>query len=158
MTSLKTFREERLFDSRSPRNFRSLLSRLFPMCGDDENGFPQSTVQDIEVYKGDFHQPLQHLTGCDFDQMQPPQRYGDWFHTDDINFDGYQDIYLKTIWEAPGITMAAYGSITPRLASSITVRRSANSPDTGSTHQAKPFVLLKEPVWPDRSISQTNTR
>jgi hypothetical protein len=82
--------------------------KIIPDVRDDENGFPQSTVQDIEVFKGDFHQPLQHLTGCNFDQMEPPQRYGDWFHTDDVNFDGYQDIYLMTNW---GVTGNHYGCI-----------------------------------------------
>ena len=76
--------------------------KIIPNVRDDESRFPQSTVQDIEVFKGDFQQPLQHLTGCDFDQMQPPQRYGDWFHTADINFDGYQDIYLMTTYGATG--------------------------------------------------------
>jgi hypothetical protein len=76
--------------------------KIIPHVGDDNSRFPQSTVQDIEVFKGDSDQALQHLTGCDFDGMEPPQRYGDWFHPDDVNFDGYQDIYLMTNWGATG--------------------------------------------------------
>jgi len=76
--------------------------KIIPDVRDDENGFPQSTVLGIEVFKGDSAQPLQSLTGCDFGEMETPQRHGDWFHTDDINFDGYQDIYLMTNWGATG--------------------------------------------------------
>jgi hypothetical protein len=76
--------------------------KIIPNVRDDQNGFPQSTVQEIEVFKGDSDQPLQHLAGCDFDEMEPPPRYGDWFHTDDVNFDGYQDIYLMTNYGATG--------------------------------------------------------
>jgi hypothetical protein len=76
--------------------------KIIPDVRDDENGFPQSTVLGIEVFKSDSAQPLQSLTGCDFGEMETPQRHGDWFHTDDINFDGYQDIYLMTNWGATG--------------------------------------------------------
>ena len=81
---------------------------IIPNVQDSQNGFPRSTVQDIEVFKGDSDQPLQRLTGCDFDEMEPPMRHGDWFHTDDINFDGYQDVYLMTSY---GITGNHYGCI-----------------------------------------------
>ena len=77
--------------------------KVIPDVRDDVNGFPQSTVQDVEVYKGDSRQPLQHLAGCNFELMTgAPPKYGDWFHTDDINFDGYQDIYLMTDYGATG--------------------------------------------------------
>ncbi len=76
--------------------------KIIPDVRGDQNGFPQSTVLGIEVFKGESAQPLQSLAGCDFGEMEPPQRYGDWFHTDDINFDGYQDIYLMTNWGATG--------------------------------------------------------
>ena len=76
--------------------------KIIPDVRDDQNGFPQSTVQDVEVFRGNFSHPLQRLTGCDFSEMEPPQRNGDWFHTDDLNFDGYQDIYLMTNWGATG--------------------------------------------------------
>jgi hypothetical protein len=76
--------------------------KIIPDVRDDQNGFPQSGVTAIEVFKGDLDQPLQRLTGCDLGEMEPPPRNGDWFHTDDINFDGYQDIYLMTNWGATG--------------------------------------------------------
>lgn len=76
--------------------------KIIPDVRDDQSRFPQSTVQAIEVFKGDSDRPQQRLTGCDFDEMEPPPRYGDWFHTDDFNFDGYQDIYLMTNWGATG--------------------------------------------------------
>jgi hypothetical protein len=76
--------------------------KIIPDVRDDQNGFPQSTVQDIEVFKGDSDRALQRLAGCDFDETQPPPKHGDWFHTGDVNFDGYQDIYLMTNWGATG--------------------------------------------------------
>jgi hypothetical protein len=76
--------------------------KIIPDVRDDQNGFPQSAVKDIEVFKGDLDQPLQRLTDCDFDEMEPPPRNGDWIRTDDINFDGYQDIYLLTNCGATG--------------------------------------------------------
>jgi hypothetical protein len=69
---------------------------------DDQDRFPQSTVLGVEVFKGDSAQPLQRLAGCDFGEMEAPRRQVDWFRTDDINFDGYQDIYLMTNWGATG--------------------------------------------------------
>jgi hypothetical protein len=76
--------------------------KIIPDVRDDQNGFPQSAVKNIEVFKGDLDQPLQRLTDCDFGEMEPPPRNSDWFHTDDINFDGYRDIYLMTNWGATG--------------------------------------------------------
>lgn len=76
--------------------------KIIPDVQDSQNGFPQSTVQGIEVFKGDSGQPQQRLTGCDSDELQPPPRNSDWFHTDDVNFDGYQDVYLMTTWGATG--------------------------------------------------------
>jgi hypothetical protein len=76
--------------------------KIIPDVRDDQNGFPQSAVKDIKVFKGNLDQPLQHLTDCELGEMEPPPRNSDWFHTDDINFDGYQDIYLMTNWGATG--------------------------------------------------------
>jgi len=77
--------------------------KIIPDVRDDENGFPQSTVLGIEVFRGDSAQPLQSLGGCDFIETEPPPRgTSEWFHTDDINFDGYQDLYLMTTWGATG--------------------------------------------------------
>jgi hypothetical protein len=77
--------------------------KIIPDARDDENGFPQSTVLGIEVLKGDSPQPLQSLAGCNFSETEPPPRgTSEWFHTDDINFDGFQDLYLMTDWGATG--------------------------------------------------------
>lgn len=82
--------------------------KIIPDVRDDQRRFPQSTVQAIEVFRGDSARPLQRLTGCDFDKMGPPPRNADWFRTDDFNFDGYQDIYLMT---NSGVTGNHYGCI-----------------------------------------------
>ncbi len=71
----------------------------------DQYGNFQSTVDDIEVFRGDSDQPFQHLTGCGFTDMEPPPRLdtdSPWFRTEDINFDGYKDIFLLTNWGATG--------------------------------------------------------
>ncbi|MGD0841312.1 MAG: hypothetical protein ABSA32_09170 [Candidatus Acidiferrales bacterium] len=62
----------------------------------DSYGDAQSTVREIQVFQGKSGQPLQRLTGCDLNDMAPPPDGSDWFHTEDINFDGYQDLYLMT--------------------------------------------------------------
>jgi hypothetical protein len=71
----------------------------------DQYGNAQSTIRDIEVYDGNSNVLLQHLTGCDLRGMEPPPK-GEtdppWFHTEDINFDGYQDVFLLTTWGATG--------------------------------------------------------
>lgn len=77
--------------------------KIIPELPENEDGnFPQATVKDIEVFKGDSERPLQHLTDCDFEGMETPLRYGNWFRTDDNNFDGDQDVYLMTHWGATG--------------------------------------------------------
>jgi len=77
--------------------------KLIPDVQGDQNGVPQSTVLGIEVYKGDSAQKMQSLDGCNFSESEPPPRgTSEWFHTDDINFDGYQDLYLLTDWGATG--------------------------------------------------------
>lgn len=68
----------------------------------DEYGNADSTIDDIEVYRGDSKDPSQHLEGCDLDGMEPPPRGNVWFHADDYNLDGYQDIFLMTNWGATG--------------------------------------------------------
>ena len=74
----------------------------------DEFGNAQSTIQDIQVFRADSDKLLQHLTGCDTTEMQPPPRNGKWFRTDDFNFDGYQDVYLMT---TSGATGNQYGCV-----------------------------------------------
>jgi hypothetical protein len=68
----------------------------------DEFGNAQSTIRDIQVFRADSDKMLQHLTGCNTTEMQPPPNNGKWFHTDDFNFDGYQDVFLLTAWGATG--------------------------------------------------------
>ena len=62
----------------------------------------QAIVQDIEVFRGSAKQPLQRLTGCEWSAMEPPPTGSNWFRAEDINFDGYRDIYLMTMWGATG--------------------------------------------------------
>jgi hypothetical protein len=65
--------------------------------------FKVSTAQeglDISVFRANITEPIQHLTGCDWSEWTPPESRREWlypgaywFHPDDLNFDGYQDIY-----------------------------------------------------------------
>jgi len=68
----------------------------------DQWGNAQAVVRDIEVYRGDAKQPLQHLTDCNWSDMEPPPRDSDWVRAEDMNFDGYNDIYVMTNWGATG--------------------------------------------------------
>jgi hypothetical protein len=65
----------------------------------DQFGNVQMAIRDIEVYRGNSTTPTQHLTGCDLAKMTPPpkidQNDSPWFHTEDVNFDGYQDLFLR---------------------------------------------------------------
>jgi len=54
------------------------------------------TVGDIEVYRGDSKELLQHLNGCGWSAVELRPADSDWFIDDDFNFDGYQDIYVLT--------------------------------------------------------------
>ena len=67
----------------------------------DERGNAESTVQEVEVYRGDGKQPVQHLTDCT-PTDEPPRKGFDWFRAQDLNFDGYADIYMLTSWGATG--------------------------------------------------------
>jgi hypothetical protein len=68
----------------------------------DQWGNAQSTVEDVEVFRGDSNQPFQHLTGCDWSATEPPPAGYNWFRAEDFNFDGYRDIYLLRSWGATG--------------------------------------------------------
>jgi hypothetical protein len=68
----------------------------------DQFGNADSTIDDIEVYRGDSKSVLQHLEGCDLGSMEPPPDRDGWFRADDYNFDGYKDIFLMTNWGATG--------------------------------------------------------
>lgn len=69
---------------------------------DDQFGNAKSTVREIEVFVGDSVQPLQQMTGCDSIEGQPPAKGTDWFRAIDLNFDGFEDIYMVTSWGATG--------------------------------------------------------
>ncbi len=68
----------------------------------DQSGNAESTIRDIEVYRGDSPRAFQHLTGCDLDGMEPPGRGAEFFTAEDVNFDGYKDIFLETGYGATG--------------------------------------------------------
>lgn len=68
----------------------------------DDLGNAHSTVRDVEVFRGDVKQPIQHLTGCDLTDMEAPPKGSHWFRAQDVNFDGYQDIFILTSWGATG--------------------------------------------------------
>ena len=86
---------------------------------DDEHGNAMSTVRDIEVFRGNSKQSLQHLEGCGWTDMQPP-RDSDWFTANDFNFDGYQDVYAMTIWGATGNESGCIWLFDPRPSDSHT--------------------------------------
>lgn len=68
----------------------------------DEYGNPQSTIQEIQVFRGDGTVPWQTLEGCEWAGMETPPRGEEWFRSEDVNFDGYTDIYILTNWGATG--------------------------------------------------------
>jgi hypothetical protein len=68
----------------------------------DGAGNPQSTIHDVQVFRGRSTEPLQSLTGCGWLGMETPYRNSDWFRIEDINFDGYDDIFVMTTWGATG--------------------------------------------------------
>lgn len=76
--------------------------KVIPDVREPVGGNPQSTVRNIEVYRGDSKQPLQHLTGCNWTDMEPPPRGSEWVRVEDVNFDGYNDVYVMTWWGATG--------------------------------------------------------
>jgi hypothetical protein len=68
----------------------------------DEYGNPHTTVRDVQVIRGNSKEPLQSLEGCEWEGMEAPPRGSDWFRAEDLNFDGYDDIYVLTNWGATG--------------------------------------------------------
>ena len=80
--------------------------RIVPEVREATNGYPASTVKAIEVFRGGAaREPLQNLTGCDLRPMEPPPSVTPdptWFHAEDVNFDGFQDIYLGTMFSPTG--------------------------------------------------------
>jgi len=68
----------------------------------DKYGNPHTTVREVQVFRGDSKQPLQSLEDCEWEGMEAPPRGSDWFRAEDMNFDGYNDIYVLTNWGATG--------------------------------------------------------
>ena len=68
----------------------------------DGAGNPQSTIHEVRVYRGTSTEPLQSLTGCEWLGMEAPYRGSDWFRVEDMNFDGYSDVFVMTGWGATG--------------------------------------------------------
>ncbi len=68
----------------------------------DQYGNPQTTIEDIQVFRGNSSRPLQSLEGCEWEGMEAPPRDSEWVRMEDMNFDGYKDIYVLTNWGATG--------------------------------------------------------
>lgn len=80
-----------------------IVFKLVPLVQPpDRFGNSQSTIRDIEVYREGSKQAFQHLSGCDLEEMEPPARGAQFFTAEDINFDGFKDIFLETGHGATG--------------------------------------------------------
>ncbi len=76
--------------------------KVIPRTSASDGDDTESMIGKIEVYRGDSKLPLQRLTGCNWSGMELPPRGSDWVRTEDINFDGYNDVYVMTSWGATG--------------------------------------------------------
>lgn len=68
----------------------------------DSEGNPQSTIHDVQVFRGKSSEPLQSLADCEWLGMETPYRGSHWFRVEDMNFDGYADVFVLTSWGATG--------------------------------------------------------
>jgi hypothetical protein len=68
----------------------------------DKDGNPHATVREVQVFRGNSKEPLQSLEDCEWEGMEAPPRGSNWFRAQDMNFDGYSDIYVLTNWGATG--------------------------------------------------------
>ena len=68
----------------------------------DQYGNPRTIIKDVRVFRGSSNQPLQSLEDCEWSGMEAPPRGSTWFRGVDLNFDGYKDIYILTVWGATG--------------------------------------------------------
>jgi hypothetical protein len=68
----------------------------------DQYGNPTTIIQDVQVFAGASSQRLQNLEDCEWEGMEAPPKGSDWFRAEDMNFDGYKDVYLLTNWGATG--------------------------------------------------------
>jgi hypothetical protein len=71
-----------------------------PVQKPDGAGNPQSTIHDVQVFRGKSGESLQNLTGCEWLGMEAPYSGSDWFRVEDMNFDGYSHIFVMTSWGA----------------------------------------------------------
>jgi hypothetical protein len=76
--------------------------KVIPDVQNPDGGNPQSIIRDVRVYRGTSTEPLQSLAGCEWLGMEAPYRGSDWFRVEDVNFDGYSDIFVMTSWGATG--------------------------------------------------------
>jgi hypothetical protein len=76
--------------------------KVIPEVRPDADGNPQSTIQDVQVFRGSASEPSQSLEDCEWAEMEPPYRDSHWFRVEDMNFDGYGDIFVLTNWGATG--------------------------------------------------------
>jgi len=84
-------------------NLSLFTFKIIPELRDaDHYGNAQSTVGAIEVFRVNAEKPFQRLEGCDWSAMEPPPKDSGWFLAQDVNFDGYADIFLMTWWGATG--------------------------------------------------------
>jgi hypothetical protein len=51
---------------------------------------------------GVIRSALQSLEDCEWEGMEAPPKGSDWFRAEDMNFDGYKDVYVLTNWGATG--------------------------------------------------------
>ena len=63
---------------------------------------PHSTVREVQVFWEDAKEPIQTLDDCEFAGMEAPPRGSQWFRAEDMNFDGYKDIFIMTTWGPTG--------------------------------------------------------
>jgi hypothetical protein len=61
----------------------------------DQYGNPRTIVQDVQVFRGTSGQPLQTLDDCEWEGMEAPPKGSNWFRAEELNFDGYKDIYVS---------------------------------------------------------------
>jgi hypothetical protein len=61
---------------------------------DPEHSEIRPEIQRIEVLRGNTERQLQLLTGCDFSDSGGISNDEHWFSGDDLDFDGYRDVFL----------------------------------------------------------------
>ena len=123
-------------DLRAGATFRfqihpSLPVHVFRLVGDPAS----NTVERIEVSRDGEATPFQILEDID---MEPPYRGARYFRTEDVNFDGYQDIKLLRWWGATGNAGYAYWLFDPAT------RRFVFSPELSELSNPTPDPRTRE--------------